>query len=251
MDLIELKNKQKIKIDDIIKPNCELFEPGEYHDYFRRIPFQKLKHILSKEKIDLNNKFLHVASCGTGIDIYYLNKILKKNIKYFATDYSEVAIIKIKKIFPDILSQVEDNEKLSFADNYFDFSFIANSLHHLPRPIMGLYELLRVSKEGVIVIEPNDCLLIDLSKKIKIAQEYEISGNYVYRFSKRDVDKLSKSIFVNYSLIRFFSINKVAKNRLGFVLFKLINILLNLFIPLERNNILFIIKKTPFKKSNF
>jgi ubiquinone/menaquinone biosynthesis C-methylase UbiE len=46
-----------------------------------------------------------------------------------------------KASFPGIEGRVEDGEKLSFPDDSFDFSFIAVSLHHLPRPILGLYEL--------------------------------------------------------------------------------------------------------------
>jgi len=70
--LIEFKNKQKIKIDakSIDKPIDEIFTGSEYHDYFRRIPFIKLKNILLKNNISLNGRSLHIASCGTGIDIY-------------------------------------------------------------------------------------------------------------------------------------------------------------------------------------
>lgn len=46
---------------------------------------------------------------------------------------------------------------MSFADNSFDYAFIAAALHRLPRPLIGLCELIRVDKYGVI--EPNDSWL--------------------------------------------------------------------------------------------
>ena len=68
---------------------------------------------------------------------------------------------------------------MSFADNSFDYVFIAASLHHLPRPIVGLYELIRVAKYGVIVIELNDSWLTRLATRFKLATEIEETGNYV------------------------------------------------------------------------
>lgn len=51
---------------------------------------------------------------------------------------------------------VENAEQLSFADDQFDYVFCKESLHHFPRPYRALYEMLRVAKKAVFLIEPND-----------------------------------------------------------------------------------------------
>ncbi|MHC9061969.1 class I SAM-dependent methyltransferase [Nitrospira sp. CMX1] len=49
---------------------------------------------------------------------------------------------------------VENAEKLTFKDEAFDVVFCKESYHHFPRPTIALYEMLRVSREVVILIEP-------------------------------------------------------------------------------------------------
>jgi len=248
--MTEFKNKQKIKIDSksIDKPIDEIFTGSEYHDYFRRIPFIELEKALKKHNISLNSCSLHIASCGTGIDIYYLKKILKLDAYITATDFSEDAVSSTLKIFPDVKGKVVDNENLPFPDNHFDYTFIFAALHHLSRPNVGLYELLRVSKYGLIVNEPNDSWLTRLAAEFGFVKEIEKSGNYVYRYSKREIQKIANSLFSKYEIDRFFAIHRIAKNKSEFVLLKALNTLSNLVFPSMGNHITFIIFK---QKSQF
>jgi len=50
----------------------------------------------------------------------------------------------------------ENAERLSFADNSFDYVLIKEAFHHFPRPWIALYEAFRVCRKAVILIEPND-----------------------------------------------------------------------------------------------
>jgi ubiquinone/menaquinone biosynthesis C-methylase UbiE len=215
---------------------------NEFHDYFRRIPFEYLRRLIQREGVPLTDKLLHVASCGSGIDIFYLQKFLGHRI--FVTDFSEEAVATTAQSFPGVQGQVQDLERLSFEDDHFDYSYVAASLHHLPRPILGLYELLRVSRYGVMVIEPNDSWLTRLATRLGLAQKIERSGNYVYRISKRDVEKLASSLFCNYSVVRCFAVHQIAKSRLEFVCLKIANGLFNLCCPALGNYIIFIIRKS-------
>lgn len=217
------------------------YEGNEYHDYFRRLPFAHVQQLLKRAHIELDGKRLHVASCGSGIDINYLKK--QYNVEIFATDYSNKAVEIVRNTFPSVEVQVEDNEKLSFNDNYFDWSFIAGSLHHLPRPILGLYELLRVSKQGIIVIEPNDSFLTRFATSVGMIQEYEVSGNYVYRISKGDVCKIARSGYCDYFVERCFAPHRVAKKHFEFLFLKWLTLFCNATISPLGNYIVFIIKK--------
>ena len=52
--------------------------------------------------------------------------------------------------------RVEDMEKLSFPDKSFDFVCCKDSLHHCLAPWQALYEMMRVARKGVFLIEPFD-----------------------------------------------------------------------------------------------
>ena len=138
---------------------------------------------------------------------------------------------------------IEDNEKLSFADSSFDYVFIAAALHHLPRPTIGLYELIRVAKYGVIVIEPNDSWLTRLPTRFKLATEIEESGNYVYRFSAWDIKRISRALFYKCHCVRLFATHRVAKNKLEFMILKGLNSLADFMMPALGNYIVFFIEK--------
>jgi ubiquinone/menaquinone biosynthesis C-methylase UbiE len=103
-------------------------------------------------------------------------------------------------------------EKLRFEDQSFDFVFCKESFHHFPRPYIALYEMLRVAKKAVILVEPKDWnppplprgILIKLKnmlrkllgKKIPFADSgnYEPVGNYVFAISEREIQKIAMGI---------------------------------------------------------
>jgi len=214
----ELQSKHKLAYEDSI-----------FHDYFRKIPFTKLKWLLDKNSINLTNRTILIASCGKGTDVYYLGKFY--NPRVYVSDVAENAVATTIASFENIEGSVGDTERLPFNDDTFDYSFIAASLHHLSRPILGLYELLRVAKEGVIVIEPNDSIVTRIATSLGLAREIEEIGNYVFRFSKRNVIKITRSLFYDRSVVRCFAIHKVAKTELGFFILKGLNSIANTVCP--------------------
>ena len=94
--------------------------------------------------------------------------------------------------------QVENAEHLSFADESVGFVLCKESYHHFPRPPVALYEMLRISKHAVILIEPMEETprILDSIKAIAkraIGREtmvYEPSGNFLYRLNPRELGKL-------------------------------------------------------------
>lgn len=122
---------------------------------------------------------------------------------------------------------VENAEELSFRDDSFDLVFCKESYHHFPRPSIALYEMLRVARIGVVLVEPRD-FVIDhgprsatgprqilaglrtwLRDRRRIPHptlrkeelyllgnnaSYEESGNYLYTISSRELEKLALGI---------------------------------------------------------
>ncbi len=97
--------------------------------------------------------------------------------------------------------RVENAERLSFADRSFDYVFCKEAFHHFPRPFLALYEMLRVAKKGVVLVEPQDQVgspvreAIYRLRKLTGRQRhfdqlrYEDSGNYIYSIARRDIEK--------------------------------------------------------------
>src|SRR5690348_10332859 len=52
--------------------------------------------------------------------------------------------------------QIQNAERMSLADRSFDYAFCKEAFHHFPRPFLALYEMLRVARKGVILVEPQD-----------------------------------------------------------------------------------------------
>ena len=155
--------------------------------------------------------WLTIGDGRYGTDAHYL---LSKGARALATDISDALLVKAHYDEYIQAYQCENAECLSFADASFDFVLCKESYHHFPRPMLGLYEMVRVTKQATILIEPIDFLsdsLITLGvlkvwrlKKrfagmIKRARtdaastgypdSWEPVGNYVYTISKREMIK--------------------------------------------------------------
>jgi SAM-dependent methyltransferase len=94
--------------------------------------------------------------------------------------------------------QAENAEKLSYDAGAVDFILCKESYHHFPRPPVALYEMLRVARRGVVLIEPADNAGLlnwfrTLAKKIlrgDTQHQFEPSGNYLYRTNMKELSKL-------------------------------------------------------------
>ncbi|MBM9538342.1 class I SAM-dependent methyltransferase [Desulfobulbus alkaliphilus] len=121
-----------------------------------------------------------------------------------------------------ILSQnlKKNAESLSFHDSEFDYVFCKESYHHFPRPMIALYEMIRVAQKGIIFIEPNDkyienttlqAIFLNLKKIYKILtnkfkkHQYEESGKYIFSTSRREIEKVALGL--NYKTVAFKGLN--------------------------------------------
>lgn len=168
-----------------------------------------------------DSEWLTVGDFYYGSDAQYIQS---KGFNVVASDVDDHFLKKGKEIGYIENYSKENVESLSYDDGQFDFVICKETLHHLPRPYIGLYEMLRVSKVGVVLIEPYDRFInaspIEklgnwMLKKLKgkMHDLYEPSGNYKYPISKREIEKIGLGL--NLPCVAFKTINDYYRDNLG------------------------------------
>jgi ubiquinone/menaquinone biosynthesis C-methylase UbiE len=144
------------------------------------------------------SKWLSVGDGRFGLDSIRLRK--KFGINAFPTDISEAMLqhSKDKGLIEDF--SVQNAEALDFEDQSYDFVFCKECLHHCPRPMVAISEMIRVANSGIILIEPQDC-----KSTVEVEANFESAGNYVYALSNREINKLVHSM--NLSTMAYLEFN--------------------------------------------
>ena len=98
------------------------------------------------------------------------------------TDFSSNALQVCQRRDPRLKTHLLNAEAMDFDDRSFDLVVVQDGLHHLPRPVLGLNEMVRVARRAVIVLEPHTGLVAKA-----IGTEWERHGdavNFVYRWNR-------------------------------------------------------------------
>lgn len=156
-----------------------------------------------KPFISGDNSWLTVGDGRYGTDAHF---IISEGGTTHASDISD-KLLKIGSEAGFIGSfSAENAERLSFADNSFDYVLIKEAFHHFPRPWIALYEAFRVCRKAVILIEPNDddsyLPKIILASAKRLAQRlagrnhfqysqywFEPVGNFGYTVNPKELEK--------------------------------------------------------------
>lgn len=183
--------------------------------------------------------------------------ICEKGGDVTASDIDDSLLIEANNIGFISKFSKENAESLSFGDSTFDYVFCKESFHHFPRPMLALYEMLRVASRGVVLIEPNDRfisyslirnifttvinVLLSIVGRGLDRFDFEEFGNYVYSVSQRELEKVAMGM--NYRYLAFKGINdsylygvefeKVSENGRLFRKVKLKILLQNLLVKLR------------------
>ena len=105
---------------------------------------------------------------------------------------------------PRVRYEKQNCERLSYVSGSFDLVFCKESLHHLARPVQGLYEMLRVCRGAALVLEPYDSQLDGLLRRLGLSTVYEsnqlgnleLRDNFVYRWDRKQLEFVLKSLYL-------------------------------------------------------
>jgi ubiquinone/menaquinone biosynthesis C-methylase UbiE len=165
-------------------------------DYWRhRRMYEAAQHLAGAK----DEQWLTVGDGQYGLDSVRLRERGVNSV--LPTDIADASLkdAKARGIIDDY--RVENAEHLTFADRSFDYVFCKEAFHHFPRPFLALYEMLRVARKGVVLVEPHDQVGSLLKQAIYHLRRmtgrrrhfdqdrYEDSGNYIYSISVREIEK--------------------------------------------------------------
>lgn len=134
--------------------------PTNFVKHTSKNPIQKFlinnfyRNLISLTKT-LGPKSILDAGCGEGFTMERLNKNGIGN-KIEGVEYSKDAILLGKNLFPNLTFKEGSVYDLPYRDNSFDLVICTEVLEHLSEPSKVLKEVLRVSKEYVLVSVPNE-----------------------------------------------------------------------------------------------
>lgn len=124
-----------------------------------------------KENMDTINQFLENLSfsertnildfgCGTGNFTCALKRITNANV--YGVEPADGMRQKAIDKNTDVIFEKGNHEKIPFADNFFDFIYMTDVIHHIPDIDMMFEELNRVLKEGGYL-----CIVTESHKQIE------------------------------------------------------------------------------------
>jgi SAM-dependent methyltransferase len=121
-----------------------------------------------------------VVCGGVGGEGTYLLRRGFKDVT--VSDISPAALAVCAEQEPRITCRVLNAEDMSEVPAAaYDLVLVQDGLHHLPRPALGLTEMLRVARRAVIVIEPYEALVAKLIGTTW--EQHDDAVNYVFRWT--------------------------------------------------------------------
>ena len=198
-------------MNKIIQGNEEDFEITRPHNTGRLYNFLiNYKFQEASKKLPFPIKSLSVLDvcCGSGMISEYYAKV---GAKVTGVDLSEEAIerakIRKERYGFEADFKVADVTNLPFSDNSFDIVSVHDGLHHIVEHKEAIKELFRVSKKGIIIIEPAKSLITKISVATGFSLQYE-GEDFVYRFEEKQIrqwliDLGCKKVFVKRYLMYY------------------------------------------------
>lgn len=206
------EKEQKIKLLNGIKSS-----KGTINHWLQNQFFDCVKPITQYK----NASWLTVGD-AYGHDANYLIEKGVQNV--IASDINDEFLAVSKEVGIVDKFSAENAENLSFDDNSVDYILCKETYHHFPRPYAALYEMIRVAKKAIIIIEPQDPILKmpllmfmnNVLEKIKLGLinkiwknrfSYEQVGNFVYKVSEREMEKFAAGLNLPMVAIKNFNPN--------------------------------------------
>lgn len=170
------------------------------------------------------------------------------------SDLGEKALELCRRFDERLKTRVLNAEDISeVPDGSYDLVVVQDGLHHLPNPVLGFTEMLRVARTAAVVIEPHSGLVARA-----IGRRWEVCGeavNFVFRWNRNIFEQVTRSYLLREDteviVCRFFDhglvVSRVVERlprKVRLLAAKAIYGLLDLVAPMG-NNMVGIVLKSP------
>jgi len=150
--------------------------------------------LMDNGRLDPANQTVLLVCGGVGGEGTFLRDFGFRNVT--VSDVSKEALENCGRFDPRLQTMPLNTENMTeLADNSYDIVLVQDGLHHLPRPVLGFTEMLRVARVAAIVIEPHYGAVGKL-----IGTEWEVHGdavNYVFRWNRSILEQATRSYLLD------------------------------------------------------
>jgi ubiquinone/menaquinone biosynthesis C-methylase UbiE len=169
-----------------------------------------LKELDKRGRLDVEQQSVLLVCGGVGGEGTFLAD--QGFVDVTVSDLSERAMDLCHRFDGRLKTRVLNAEEMSeVGDGCYDLVLVQDGLHHLPRPVLGFTEMLRVARNAVVVIEPHSGLVARA-----IGKQWEVDGdavNYVFRWNRSMLEQATRSYLLQEDAevitCRFFDHNLV------------------------------------------
>ncbi len=182
-------DKQLAFYRDNVDGEIEIERPRGYPKPVRYLIHYKLRQLVQLARPPRGARAV-VLCAGSGMDSEFL---VRQGLKVIATDLSIDCLRRAQErarrhgVAYDLV--VADAQRLPFRDRTADLAFVHDGLHHLPQPSAAILEMARVA-HTIALAEPAQAPLTRLAVRLGISGDWEDVGNYVYRFTPPQLDRI-------------------------------------------------------------
>lgn len=201
--MTDSRDRQVQYYREAVNAEFEITRPrgaGRLYQYFMEF---KIAKALRRLGIGLRGRRVLNVCCGSGMDLEF---VAREGAVAIGLDLSLDAVRRARERakrhgFP-VLGVVGDAENLPFQTGAVSLGVVHDGLHHLTEPHRAIRELVRVSTDGVLLVEPANAAITRLAVALGVSGDYEDAGNYVYRLTRAELVSLFRSLNIHSVKIR-------------------------------------------------
>ena len=163
-------------------------------DYWRH---DRIRRLIEPLLSDKDSSWLTIGDGRYGTDAGWL---LNRGLVHVTASDLQSDLLEVARQRNVITNyRILNAERMDLPDDSFDYVYCKEAYHHCPRAPVALFEMLRVARKAVILQEPMESsgrnfigkMLLALRSSIRRASShgFEISGNFIYRVSRQEIEK--------------------------------------------------------------
>ena len=152
----------------------------------------------------------------SGGDAWFLKSRGVADVTASSISTDQLSALQLQGHLPGVRLRAINIEHIDCESESFDIVFCKEAYHHLPRPAVGLYEMIRVARKCVVLCEPCDHggRLFDwLRVKAKSILRggglefhmFEPVGNFIFQLSERETLKIATALSIGPLFFKNFS----------------------------------------------